>query len=119
MLPLVSLLALSASVAAYTPTDLQKDSDDVCSCFSPDASSFAKDDYVYGASNNAVTPSGYTNTGSNGQGWSEGDGCLGFADVDDYDSSICAKLCDNIKECSSFQICKYIQSTINAVTDIA
>lgn len=105
MLPLISLFALSASFAATSAYDL-RERDDTCSCFSPAAASFANDAKISGASNGAGTPSGYVNTGSNGQGWSAGDGCLGFADVDDYDSSICAGLCDTITECSTFQICK-------------
>ena len=105
MLPLVSFFALSASIGASTAHSLRER--DTCSCLSSTAFSFANSADITDASDKAVTPTGYVNTGNNGQKWSSGDGSLGFVDVDDYDSTICAGLCDTITECSSFQICEY------------
>lgn len=103
MLPLVSFLALSASLVSATAFDADQGT---CSCLSPTAASFANSDAVSNAVSNAVTPKGYVNTANNGQAWSPGDGSLGFVDIDDYDSTICAGLCDTITECSTFQICE-------------
>jgi len=104
MLPLVSVFALSASFASASAYNLRER--DTCSCLSPAASTFANSATVSDAANKATTPSGYTNTANNGQTWAPGDGWLGFVDVDDYDSTVCAGLCDTITECSSFQICE-------------
>lgn len=103
MLPLVSFLALSASLV--TASSFAGDQD-TCSCISPAASTFANSDAVTNALSNAVTPNGYVNTANNGQTWSPGSGSLGFVDVDEYDSTICAGLCDSLVECSTFQICR-------------
>lgn len=107
MLPLISLVALTTSFTLSSAHDLFS-RDDTCSCFSPEASTFANSDAVKNAATGATTPSGYINTGTNGQAWTPGQGSLGFVDIDNYDSSICAGLCDTIRECSSFQICKKI-----------
>jgi len=104
MLPLVSFFAFSASFVATSAYNLQER--DTCSCLSPAASTFANSAAVSDAANKATPPAGYTNTANNGQAWAAGDGCLGFVDVDDYDSEVCAGLCDTITECSTFQICE-------------
>ena len=105
MLPLVSFVALSASFATASAYDLGER--DTCSCFSPAASTFTNSADVTNATDKATTPVGYVNTGSNGQGWAPGDGSLGFVDIDSYDSTVCAGLCDTITECSTFQICGF------------
>lgn len=103
MLPLVSFLALSATLVSAKAFDAQN----TCSCVSSAASTFANSDAVSNAVSNAVTPKGYVNTANNGQSWSSGDGCLGFVDIDQYDSTVCGGLCDAITECATFQICEY------------
>lgn len=112
MLPLISFLALSSSFAAASARkslEHNLSERDTCSCQSSTASIFASSDAVTTSANKATTPQGYVNTATNSQSWTDGDGCLGFVDIDDYDSSVCAALCDSITECSTFQICQFNQ----------
>lgn len=115
MLPLVSLFAFSASVAAAATHDIQ--SRDTCSCLSPAAQTFANSAAVADAANKVTTPTGYTNTGGASSQWATGDGCLGFVNIDNYDSNVCAGICDTITECSTFQICKRLDTNLWRVTD--
>ncbi|ETI24747.1 hypothetical protein G647_04117 [Cladophialophora carrionii CBS 160.54] len=82
----------------------ERDVEPTCSCTDPLAAEWAANKLFSDTATSAATPVGYYEAFSNGQTWSSGDGFLGHTTVDEYDSSICAAICDSMDECSSFQI---------------
>src|ERR1700761_5824542 len=83
---------------------LERDVEPTCSCTDPLAAAWAANKLFSDAATSATTPAGYYEAFSNGHTWSSGDGFLGHTTIDEYDSSICAAICNSIDECSSFQI---------------
>ncbi|EXJ76144.1 uncharacterized protein A1O5_00652 [Cladophialophora psammophila CBS 110553] len=83
---------------------LERDVEPTCSCTDPIAAEWATNKFFADAATSAATPAGYYQAFNNGQAWISGDGFIGHTTIDEYDSSICAAICDGIDECSSFEI---------------
>jgi hypothetical protein len=79
-----------------------------CPCLStdPDTTAFWNHAPFAAAASAAPTPTGYISAYTNGQTYQNADGYLGFTTIEEYDSTICASLCDSIADCASFEICK-------------
>ncbi|EXJ60420.1 hypothetical protein A1O7_04572 [Cladophialophora yegresii CBS 114405] len=91
----------------------ERDVEPTCSCNDPLAAEWASNKVFSDAASSAATPIGYYEAFSNGQTWNSGDGFLGHTTLDEYDSSICAAICDSMDECSSFQI--YFEKQVGGV----
>ncbi|KIX91908.1 uncharacterized protein Z520_12371 [Fonsecaea multimorphosa CBS 102226] len=83
---------------------LERDVEPTCSCTDPIAAEWATNKFFADAATSAATPAGYYQAFNNGQAWISGDGFIGHTTIDEYDSGICAAICDSIDECSSFEI---------------
>ena|SRR5271156_1135032 len=79
-----------------------------CPCLSTDPGTtvFWEHAPFAAAASAAPTPTGYISVYTNGQTYHDADGYLGFTTIEEYDSTICAGLCDSIADCASFEICK-------------
>ncbi|EXJ92133.1 hypothetical protein A1O3_00683 [Capronia epimyces CBS 606.96] len=82
----------------------KRGSENTCPSFKSAATEWAANISFSNAASSAETPAGYTQVFSNGQVWTSGDGFLGYTTIDEYDSSICAAICDSLEECSSFKV---------------
>jgi len=116
MLPLIYILAFvdfalawggkhGNTIQTWKRHLLERDSEPTCSCTDPSASGFYNYPGFASAAAEASTPPGYVSAFTNGHSWTGGDGYLGHTTIDEYDTSICAAICDSIAECSSFEIC--------------
>jgi hypothetical protein len=98
-------------IAAWKGSLLKRDLKPTCSC-SETPSEFQSDSSFVEA---ASEPSGYVTTFTNGQSWPSGGAWLGYTDIDEYNTTICAALCDVSEGCSSFAICMFL----DGIQDVA
>ncbi|KAJ4544537.1 hypothetical protein HRR76_002593 [Exophiala dermatitidis] len=83
---------------------LKRGGESNCSCVESTVVEWVSSERFSAAATSAKAPTGYTQTLTNGTSWKSGDAFLGYTEIDEYDSSICASLCDSLEECSSFNV---------------
>lgn len=87
-----------------------------CSCSESTPTEFQNTTYFHKEAFEAPEPSGYVNVFSDGQSWPTGAGWSGYTILDEYNTTICAALCDASESCSAFAICM-TSNTTNSTND--
>jgi hypothetical protein len=78
-----------------------------CSCSDSPSTHFQTTKSFSDAADDATEPEGYVNSFTGGKSWPTGAGWLGHIEVDEYNNTICAAICDQWDACSSFAICTF------------
>jgi hypothetical protein len=118
MLPLVfvsllCLFVLSSFGKAYNSERLfERDTALACACVSS-ATEFQTNTSLTDSASAAPEPPGYVNVFKSGISWPTEGVWLGFTELDEYDNSICAALCDVSETCASFAICELLIGVMN------
>jgi hypothetical protein len=116
MLPLVILSCLSFANLVFGSQErnskpLWKNiiarEEPTCSCSDSPSTRFQTTQSFSDASSDATEPDGYVNSFIGGKSWPTGAGWLGHTEIDEYNNTICAAICDQWDACSSFAICKF------------